>query len=1037
MKKKNNCESFVLLRHFKIRAFKLLTISVLFWVLTFQVNTSFAKGGKESNPNQSSIQAEQQKKQVTGKVTDETGEAIPGVSVLVKETTIGTITDVNGKYTLNVPASAKTLVFSFIGMKTTEEQLGDHSEINVVLKSENINVNEVVVTALGIKRQEKTLTYATQTVNSDELSKSRDINFLNSLSGKTAGVEIKESSSGAGGSTKIILRGNKSLNNTSEPLFVIDGIPMANNKSSQPGVWGGTDGGDGMSQINPDDIESVTVLKGSNAASLYGSQGANGVIVITTKKGEKGTAKVSLSSGITFENVMDIPDMQYRYGSVDGTKESWSYTKGNYNSSFVKDFFRTGSNLINTVTVSGGNDRTTAYFSYGNTTSQGVIDLNTYKKNNVTFKQSTKLFNDKLTISSNVMLTNEATQNRNGAGYYLNPLTGLYFFPRDKNFVSYAQNYQVFDDARNMYLQNWFVNDHMQSNPYWIINNEKKEDLTKRMIANVMLDYKIMDNLSLQVRGNYDYAIKSYEQQNKAGSNYTNVHPNGSWIYQKYTDELIYTDAILTYNKKFGDVSLNAVLGSSYQKSKFGVGVSVDTGTLGLRYPNEFSFQNIATNVLVNSTFGSSLIKEAVFSNVQLGYKEMLFLDLSGRNDWASSLYGTGNDSYFYPSVGLTGLISQMVTLPELISFAKVRGSYSVVANEVPFNTIMPNNTITATGISLNTTKPFTNLKPEMLHSLELGTDWRFLKGRLGFEFTYYNIKSQDQFIALPAPSGSGYTQYYVNAGEIVNKGIELTVNSEPVKTKNFGWSTNLNYSDNHNEIVSLHPDLKNPIILNNDEGYELIIKEGGSFGDLYVYKFLRDSQGRLLLDDTGNLQKTAEKEFIGNSNPDFSLGWNNNFSYKNFTLGLLISGKFGGKVISQTEAILDGYGVSERSAVARDNGGIAINAVMPNGTPVTTMDAKQYYTAVGDRNGIKEAYAYDRTNIRLAQLAISYNMNLKKSPIKQATFSLVGQNLLFLYKVAPFDPELTMNTGLSSQSLDSFNLPSSRTYGFNVKITF
>lgn len=1037
MKKKNNCESFVLLRHFKIRAFKLLTISVLFWVLTFQVNTSFAKGGKESNPNQSSIQAEQQKKQVTGKVTDETGEAIPGVSVLVKETTIGTITDVNGKYTLNVPASAKTLVFSFIGMKTTEEQLGDHSEINVVLKSENINVNEVVVTALGIKRQEKTLTYATQTVNSDELSKSRDINFLNSLSGKTAGVEIKESSSGAGGSTKIILRGNKSLNNTSEPLFVIDGIPMANNKSSQPGVWGGTDGGDGMSQINPDDIESVTVLKGSNAASLYGSQGANGVIVITTKKGEKGTAKVSLSSGITFENVMDIPDMQYRYGSVDGTKESWSYTKGNYNSSFVKDFFRTGSNLINTVTVSGGNDRTTAYFSYGNTTSQGVIDLNTYKKNNVTFKQSTKLFNDKLTISSNVMLTNEATQNRNGAGYYLNPLTGLYFFPRDKNFASYAQNYQVFDDARNMYLQNWFVNDHMQSNPYWIINNEKKEDLTKRMIANVMLDYKIMDNLSLQVRGNYDYAIKSYEQQNKAGSNYTNVHPNGSWIYQKYTDELIYTDAILTYNKKFGDVSLNAVIGSSYQKSKFGVGVSVDTGTLGLRYPNEFSFQNIATNVLVNSTFGSSLIKEAVFSNVQLGYKEMLFLDLSGRNDWASSLYGTGNDSYFYPSVGLTGLISQMVTLPELISFAKVRGSYSVVANEVPFNTIMPNNTISATGISLNTTKPFTNLKPEMLHSLELGTDWRFLKGRLGFEFTYYNIKSQDQFIALPAPSGSGYTQYYVNAGEIVNKGIELTVNSEPVKTKNFGWSTNLNYSDNHNEIVSLHPDLKNPIILNNDEGYELIIKEGGSFGDLYVYKFLRDPQGRLLLDNSGNLQKTAEKEFIGNSNPDFSLGWNNNFSYKNFTLGLLISGKFGGKVISQTEAILDGYGVSERSAVARDNGGIAINAVMPNGTPVTTMDAKQYYTAVGDRNGIKEAYAYDRTNIRLAQLAISYNMNLKKSPIKQATFSLVGQNLLFLYKVAPFDPELTMNTGLSSQSLDSFNLPSTRTYGFNVKITF
>jgi outer membrane receptor protein involved in Fe transport len=635
------------------------------------------------------------------------------------------------------------------------------------------------------------------------------------------------------------------------------------------------------------------------------------------------------------------------------------------------------------------------------------------------------------------MLTDEATQNRNGAGYYLNPLTGLYFFPRDKNFASYAQNYQTFDKERNMYLQNWFVNDHMQSNPYWIINNEKKEDLTKRLIANVMIDYKILENLRLQVRGDYDFAVKSFEQKNKAGSNYTNVHPNGSWIYQKYTDELIYTDAILTYNKKFGDVSLNALAGTSYQKSKFGVGVSVNTGTLGLRYPNEFSFQNIATNVLVNSTYGSSLIKEALFSNVQIGFKEMVFLDLSGRNDWASSLYGTGNDSYFYPSFGLTGLLNQMVNLPKFISFSKLRASYAIVANEVPFNTVMPNNTITATGISLNTTKPFTNLKPEMLHSLELGTDWRFFNGRLGFEFTYYNINSQDQFIALPAPSGSGYTQYYVNAGKIVNKGVELTFNAEPINSKNLKWSTNVNYSDNHNKIISLHPDLKNPIILNDDEGYELIIKEGGSFGDLYVYKFLRDSQGKLLLDENGNLQKTAEKEYIGNSNPDFSLGWNNNLTYKKFTLGVLVNGKFGGKVISQTEAMLDGYGVSERSAVARDNGGVAINAVMPDGTSVARMDAKQYYTAVGDRNGIKEAYAYDRTNIRLAQLALSYDLNLKNTMINHATFSLVGQNLFYFYKVAPFDPELTMNTGLASQSLDSFNLPSTRTYGFNVKITF
>lgn len=1037
MKKMNNHESFIPLRNSGIRTFRLLKISIILLFVAFSGNIASAKEGKGTNAELNSSQVEQQKKTVKGIVTDENGEAIPGVSVLVKGTTVGTITDMNGNYSLEVPASGKSLVFTFIGMTSKEESIDARSEINVSMVSENIGVDEVVVTALGIKRQEKTLTYATQTVNSEELTKSRDINFVSSLSGKAAGVEIAKSSAGAGGSTKIILRGNKSISGASEPLFVIDGIPMANNKGSQASMWGGTDSGDGLSQINPDDIESVTILKGSNAAALYGSQGANGVVVITTKKGEKGTTKVSISSGITFENVMDIPDLQYRYGSVDGEKESWSNTKGNYNSSFVNDFFQTGSNLINTVTISGGNDRTTAYFSYGNTSSQGVIDLNSYQKNNVTFKQSTKLLNDKLTISSNVMLTDEATQNRNGAGYYLNPLTGLYFFPRDKDFASYATNYQIFDPARNLYLQNWFVGDHIQSNPYWIINNERKENLTKRLIANFSMEYLIKENLKLQVRGNYDYANKSYEQQNKAGSNYTNVHANGSWNYQKFEDQMIYTDAILSYNKNFGNLSLNAILGTSYQKSKYGVGVSVNTGTDGLRYPNEFNFMNIEKNVLVNSTFGSSLIKEAVFSNIQLGYKEMLFLDISGRNDWASSLYGTGNDSYFYPSFGLTGLISEMVDLPDFITFGKVRASYSVVANEVPFNRINPQNTITSTGVKMNTTKPFDNLKPEMLHSMELGTDWRFLNGRLGFEFTYYNINSQDQFIALPAPSGSGYTQYYVNAGEIVNSGIELTINAEPYKNKDFSWSTNLNYSDNKNQIVALHPDLKNPISILDSEGYQLIIKEGGSFGDLYVYKFMRDAEGRIMLDEKGNIRRTAQKEYVGNSNADWSMGWNNNFTYKNFSLGMLFTGKFGGKVISQTEAILDGYGVSERSAADRDNGGVAINAVMPDGTAVTTMDARLYYTTIGDRNGIKEPYTYDRTNIRLAQLALSYNMNLKNLPVKQATLSLVGQNLFFLYKVAPYDPELTMSTGLSDQALDNFNMPSTRTFGFNVKLNF
>jgi TonB-linked SusC/RagA family outer membrane protein len=985
----------------------------------------------------SQANTELKKKNIMGRVVDEYGIPLYGVTVVVKGTYFGVITNEEGIYALDVPEDALLLTFSFVGLKTIEENLKDRTVIDVTLFSENYGVEEVVISALGLKRAEKALSYSTQTIRMEDIAGNKDLNFANGLSGKISGIEISRSAAGAGGSTKVILRGNKSLSESSEPLFVIDGIPMANNKGGQLGMFGGSDGGDGLSQINTDDIESITILKGANAAALYGSQGANGVIVITTKKGVEGLINASYSSALTFEQIQKTPDLQFDYGGMNGSVESWSTTKGNYARNYVDDFFRTGSTLINSLTISGGGDRTTVYFSFSNTSINGIVSNNNYKKNNITFKQSTLLFDDKLSVSSNLMLINELTKNKGTAGYYLNPLTGLYLFPRDKDFASYEKNFQVFDTSRNMYLQNWFVTDHFQSNPNWIINNQKREDLAKRLIASINTGYAITDHMNLQLRASYDYAIKTYEEKNKAGSNATNVHPNGSWTYQKYSDELIYADAIFTYHRKLNDLSFDAVLGTSYLKSKSGAGISVITGTDGLIYPNEFSFQNIEKNVLVNSIIGSNLIKEGVFGNIQLGYKEKLFLDISGRNDWASSLYGTGNDSYFYPSIGLTGIVSEMVELPEFMSFGKIRGAYTVVANDVPFNKVNPGNTITSTGISINTTKPFTNLKPEMLYSFEAGTDIRFFNGLFGVDFTYYNINSKDQFITLPAPSGSGYTQYFVNAGKVTNSGIEITMISESMRTKDFGWLTSLNFSANRNKIVSLHPDLKEPISLTNNEGYQLVIKEGGSFGDIYVHKFLRDENGRIMLDAKGNILKTAEKEYIGNSNPNWSLGLNNKFRYKNLTFGFLFNSKIGGKVVSQTEAMLDGYGVSERTALARDNGGVIVNAVMPDGTIVNRMDAKQYYSSIGGRDGIKEPYTFSRTNIRLAQVLLSYDLNFPYSAIKKASFSITGQNLFFIYKDAPFDPEITMNTLILDQALDNFSLPSTRTFGFNFKILF
>lgn len=977
---------------------------------------------------------------VSGRVTSSVdGSPLPGVSVLVKGTTTGTSTDVDGRFTLAVPDNNAVLVLSFIGFTTQEVPVGNQTELAIQMNEDTQQLGEVVVTALGIEREAKSLSYAQQTVDGSTLTQARDLNILNSLSGRAAGVDIKKSSSGPGGSTKVVLRGNKSMSGDSQPLFVIDGIPMANNIGGQPGMWGGTDQGDGMSQINPDDIESITVLRGSNAAALYGSQGANGVVLITTKKGKDGAAKIEFNTGVTMETVLKKPELQFKYGSKNGTeKESWSTTPGNYTSDYVDDWFQTGSNVINSLAVSGGTAKTNVYFSYGNVSAKGITPTNTYTRNNFTFKQSTKLFNDKVTVNSSVMLSAEKSKNRMASGYYLNPLTGLYMFPRERDFSVYRDNYQVFNDARNMYVMNWFVTDHHQSNPYWIINREPREDITNRVISSLDVNYAISDHLSLSVRGNYDYALKTFDQRHSATSNTTNVHPNGSWQYQKYTDQLSYTDAILKYNNKVGDFDLNVIAGASYQKMVYGDGVRVngDAGN-GLFYPNEFHFGNLQTNVQVLSTLNHRLIKQAVFANATIGFKELLYLDLAGRNDWASTLAGTGNDSYFYPSIGLTSIISEIITMPAAISFAKLRASYTSVANEVPFNRVNPGHTINASGgVNRNTTAPFSTLKPELIKSLEVGANMRFLDDNLGLDVTYYNINSTDQFIQLPAPSGSGFTQYFVNAGKIVNKGVEITLDATPVYTEKFMWKTAVNYSKNINEVVETHPDLKNPITTGASEGYYSRFEAGGSINDVYVYKFQRDAQGRIILGTTGAPLKTALVELAGNLNPDWILGWNNSFTYGNFSLNFLVNGKFGGVTFSQTESMLDGAGVSQRTADARDAGGVSVNAVQ-NDAAVTSVDPETWYRAIGDRNGIGEAYIYDRTNVRLTQLALSYNFPLNGNFVKGLSASLVGQNLFIFYMKAPFDPELAMSTNRNSQSLDNFNLPATRTIGLNLKVTF
>ena len=989
-----------------------------------------------------------QNRKLSGVVTDgTTGKGIPSATVSIKGNKgSNRATDADGRFSLSVVNGKITLQVSAVGYVAKDLQVdAGTNEVTVSLAQSVENLSEVVVTALGIRREKKTLTYASQSINGDELRKAANINFMDALSGKAAGVNIFTSSSGAGGSTKVVLRGNKSLNGLSEPLYVIDGIPMVNNKGGQPGSYGGTDQGDGLSAINPEDIESMTVLRGANAALLYGSQGANGVVVITTKRGRSGKVTVNFNSSTTFDKVFNLPAFQYDYGAVNGSDYSWAMTKGSgYKRGYIENFFRTGVDATNSVSIAGGSDKTSVYFSYANTSATGVMPTNTYTRHNITLNQSTKLLKDKLTLSSNVMLSSEISRNRPGAGYYNNPLTGLYLFARERDFDSYKNNYQVFDSTRNLYKMNWYSTEEKQNNPYWEINNDPKFAKTYRIIASAKAAYEITKNLKFEARGSIDYADKLFDNRYAAGGNSVSVSPNGTWSYTKYTDQSLYTDGIFNYNNKFGDFSVTAIAGASYQRNVFNDGMTVGNGTVSLQYPNFFTFANILNNVMFKQTINRS-IKEGVLANATIGYKEMLFLDLAGRNDWASTLALTGNQSYFYPSVGLTAIVSEMIKMPEYISFFKLRASTTKTANDVPFNVVSPNNTIGGTGtanatggISRNTQVPFSNLKPEEIASTEYGAEMRFLNGRLGFDFTYYNATSTNQFLRLSAPSGSGYTFYYVNAGKITNNGFELTVNAEPVRKADFRWTTAVNLAQNKNKIVELIASNPNYQVGGDDEGFASIIKAGGSFNDVYIYKFNRNDAGQIILDTKGVPTKAKTQTLVGNVNPDYLLGWNNTFNYKNFSLSLLVNGKFGGVAFSKTEAFLDAYGVSARSAADRNGGQMSINAIQGT-TAVTTIAPDVYYSSIGDRNRIMEPYVFSRTNVRLAQFVLGYTFPAKNknAVIKDASVSLIGRNLFFFYKKAPYDPEQAMSTNNSMQSNDVFSMPATRSYGINVKLTF
>ena len=992
---------------------------------------------------------------VRGCVIDMNGEPLIGANVREKGGIKGTATDVKGNFILSVPDSA-ILEISFVGYKPTEVSVAGKKTLEVCLAENTLILDKVIVTALGLEKNESSLAYAVQNINGKELNRVKEVNMITALAGKAAGVQINKNSSGMGGSAKVSIRGIRSVSSDNQPLYVIDGVPMLNESSEQAySAIGGTanagnrDGGDGVSNLNPEDVESISILKGAPAAALYGSQAANGVILITTKKGNSvGQRNINFSTGLTFEKAFTLPEMQNRYG-VSDVVDSWGTRSNLIASDNLNDFFRTGVTSISSLSVNYGNEKLQTYFSYANTTGRGIIDKNQLVRHNINLRETAVMFNKHLKLDGNVNIMRQIVKNKPvSGGFYMNPLVGLYRFPRGEDLSYYKDHFEAYDEDRKLNTQNWhtFTED-FEQNPYWVVNRIQSKDTRMRGIVSIAATLKVNDWMTIQARGNVDYLADKLRQKFYASTAPALCGANGRYIEMDYQETLIYGDVMMMGKKKWDDFTLDMAIGGSINDKNVN-SIRYDSKNASLKYANVFNLANIIMNgsSSIDQKIDARRQLQSVFGTAQLGYREGVYLDLTARNDWSSTLAYTRHEKtgFFYPSVGISFLIDKWIKLPEWISFAKIRGTYSKVGNDIPLFITNSVSHITAGGeMQANDAAPFEEMEPEMTRSTEIGTEWKFLQHRLGFNFTYYRTNTHNQFFKLPALAGDKYAYRYVNAGDIQNRGWEMAVDATPILTSDYTWKTSLNFSSNKNKILELHEQLKEfaygPTSFSSSYAMKLV--KGGSIGDIYGKAFVRDNKGNILYETEGDYKGLPQVEGdgntvkVGNANPVFMMGWNHTFSYKGFSLYFLLDWRYGGEVLSQTQAEMDLYGVSEVTAQARDRG-----YIMLEGNRIDNVKGF-YKNVVGGRAGVTEYYMYDATNLRLREVSLSYDFPKKwiqrTNVLKNLQLSFVARNLCFLYKKAPFDPDLVLSTGNDNQGIEVFGMPTTRSLGFTVKCEF
>lgn len=1046
-----------------------------------------------------------QQVRVTGKVTDTLNEPLPGATVLVKGTTRGTVTDIDGTYTIEA-SSTETLVFSFVGFTVKEVLVGNSAVVNVSLE-EGVALNEVVVTALGVERETKALGYSVQTVDGSQFTEARETNVINSLSGRVAGVQVTNSSAGIGGSTRVTIRGESSLNiNANQPLFVVDGVPISNNLVGSSGSGNQeVDYGNAAGEINPDDIESMTVLKGPAAAALYGSRAANGAILITTKtgKGKKGLG-VQINSNTSFDNPLRLPQWQNKYGQgnngqfgfvngagagiADGVDESWGpamdagllipqfdsprsvdgFRGGDLNAPAgstiiptpwvaqpdnINDFFQTGLTLANNVSIEGANDKSNIRFSFTNLDQTGIVPNTDLRRNTFSLNGGTNV-TDKLKVNAVVNYQKTDSDNRPNISYGTENLMYLWiWYGRQVNTASLRDYWMRGLEGEQQFNYNYNYHD----NPYFNVYENTNGQSKNRIYGNVSVSYQFTPKLSLMLRTGLDN-FNELRDRKRAFS--TQRFPKGN-----YREDDVYfyeqnSDFLLTYSDQTRSTwTYSVALGGNAmrQENKY-----LQTVAPQLLIPGIYNFTNTAVNLQV-SQFNSEKRINSLYGFGQIGYKNILFLDITGRNDWSSTL-PVNNNSYFYPSATLSAVISDMVKLPTVISFLKARAAYAEVGNDTnPYALSNVFNSGTAWGTiqtkSESSTLSNADLKPERTGSFEAGLDARFFGGRLGLDFTYFDNRTRNQIIPITLDIATGYASRIINAGEIQNKGIEIMLSANPIKSPSgFKWDLMANFTRTRGYVLELTEGLDTYTLVGRN-GANIQARVGERMGNIYGLGFARVDDpsspyfGEIIHNTTGTPITDPTLKLQGNYNPDWMLGLQNNLSFKGLSLGFLFDFRYGGIVVSRTKTIGSTSGQLEETLLGRENGydltvegnGIVSPGVIRNAdgtyTPNTLkISSRNWHNRYYERSNV-EAAKYDATYLKLREVTIGYTIPrriLSKTPIQDLKVSLVGRNLALWTENPHFDPEtMAMGGGTLIPGVEDMALPSTRNIGFNINVKF